>query len=193
MNVLPGQEIPLFKIPLLGDPSVGKTCIVEQMLNGKFLNNSKPNVGVLTTQIQVQLLNRIIPLSIWDTAGQETYRSLVPLYTRNSSAILLVFDLSNKLTFLNIPKWLKYIRGELNLNCPIFLCANKIDTDFTISIEEIKSFGSEFQCEVFFTSALTGEGIKDLLQAIACSVIDNSPNSKFGNSPNLNQNNKSCC
>jgi len=190
---LPGQEAPQYKIPMLGDAAVGKTCLVEQMLNGRFLTNSRPNVGVLTVQVNVTVGTKQVSLSIWDTAGQETYRSLVPLYTRNSSLVMLVFDTTDKNTFMGVPKWLNYIRSELGLTCPVFLIANKVDLEPEVSIDEIKNFGSEFSCEVYFTSAVSGEGVKDLLQAIACIFLGKESNSRFGDSPNLSKAQSSGC
>ena len=196
MEHLPGKEGEQFKVPLIGDANVGKTSIVSRFTSEKFTGNTTPTVGVSTAQISVKYQGRDVKLTIWDTAGQEKFRSLVPLYTRHASLLILVFDITNRDTFQGADVWIKKLREEMGIKCPVFLCANKIDLEEKIPRDEIKEWGQEHDTEVFYTSAQTGDGIEQLFQAVAAKLGGSQQKSQFGPSPNLAQANKSktgCC
>ena len=196
MYALPGQETPCHKVSLLGDASVGKTCILDYMTKKQFNPKTKPSVGVSTSTIDIYISDKKFPLSIWDTAGQETYRSLVPLYTRNSEVLILVFDITNVSTYESLPQWIAYIRDEMSLSCPVFLVANKIDCNFVVPKTDIDKFASENNLIPTFTSAKTGQGIQELFQDIAV-LISNSIHEKthFSDTPQLEKarSKKGCC
>lgn len=196
MEHLPGKEGEQFKVPLIGDANVGKTSIVSRFTTEKFTGNTTPTVGVSTAQIAVKYQGRDVKLTLWDTAGQEKFRSLVPLYTRHASLLILVFDITNRETFEGANDWISKLRGEMGIKCPIFLCANKVDLEEKITREEIAEWGKEHDTEVFYTSAQTGHGIDELFQAVAKKLGGSQQKSQFGPSPNLAQANKSksnCC
>jgi len=190
MNHLPNQEGDQFKVPLIGDANVGKTSIVSRMTTEKFTGNTTPTVGVSTALVTVNN----VKLSIWDTAGQEKFRSLVPLYTRHSSLLILVFDMNNENSFPGIEVWYNKVRVEMGVKCPIFLCGNKIDLEEMAMRESISEWAKSHDCELFFTSAQTGEGIGQLFEAVAQKVSAQTQKSQFGPSPNLSvANSKSGC
>ena len=191
---LPGQEAPLHKVPVLGDAAVGKTCIVDWIHNKQFNPATMSNVGVSTTQVTIKLDDKEVPLSLWDTAGQETYRSLVPLYTRNAAVILLVFDISERKSFRNLVGWMNYIRNDLAATCPVMLVCNKIDRDGGVPRPEIREFAESNSLTVNYTSAVTGQGIEELFNEVATLVITKAK-PKIESGPNLAnaQKKKGCC
>ena len=196
MEHLPGKEGEQFKVPLIGDANVGKTSIVSRFTTEKFTGNTTPTVGVSTAQITIKYQNKDVKLTIWDTAGQEKFRSLVPLYTRHASLLILVFDITNRETFDGLEDWFKKLREEMGIKCPIFLCANKIDLEEKIQRDEIKEWAEIHNTELFYTSAQTGDGIEDVFQAVAAKLGGSQQKSQFGPSPNLAEANKSkggCC
>ena len=196
MYNLPGQENPCHKVPLLGDASVGKTCLVDYITKKQFNPHTRPNVGVSTASIDINVKGVDTQLSIWDTAGQETFRSLVPLYTRNAEVILLVFDVSEQTSYMNLPKWMEYIRKDLAIACPVFLVANKIDCPFVIDRSDISKIASENNCTLLYTSAKTGQGVVELFQEVANVVAANSKPSTLPMGPQLERaqkTKKGCC
>ena len=190
---LPGQENPVHKVPLLGDASVGKTSIVDVMTNKTFNENTKPNVGVATANITLNVEGKEVQLSIWDTAGQETFRSLVPLYTRNAELIILVFDVSEKSSFDNIQGWISSIRKDLALTCPIFLLANKIDIPFAVEKADISKIAEENDLTVFYTSAKTQQGVEEAFNEIGKTILGNLKSSFQPSAPMLEASKKSGC
>ena len=167
MQRLPGQNTAQFKVPLVGDTSVGKTSILLKYTKTQAPEESTPTVGVSTVPIQLESNGKSLELTIWDTAGQEKFRSLVPLYTRHSSLIILVFDISSPASLESINEWLVKLRSEIESGVPIFLCGNKDDLSPAISKQQLQNFADNQNCQLFYTSAITGDGIDNLFQSIA--------------------------
>ena len=120
-------EIPKYKLIFLGDQSVGKSCILNRFLNDTFIEEYQTTIGLDFQSKNVQIDNQDIHLLLYDTAGQEKFRSLIPMYTRDANIILLVYDISNRDSFTNLSQWLKDLT---NVNMEeIILCVvgNKID------------------------------------------------------------------
>jgi len=184
-----------FKVPLIGDANVGKTSIVSRLTTDIYTGNTTPTVGVSNVQITLKHKDKDVALGIWDTAGQEKFRSLIQLYTRNSSLLILVFDISSVDSFHSIDFWYKKIRVELDNKSPMFLCANKIDLSPVISREAIEEWARLHECRTFYTSAQNGEGIDEMFHAVAATLSDQEEKPLFGNTPNLNIANKerACC
>jgi len=99
-----------YKIILVGDPSVGKTNLLTQYVDEKFTENNISTVGIEFKIKTIELENgRKIRLQIWDTSGQEKFMSLTKNYFRGCNAALFVFDVTNKTSFDDIPKWITII------------------------------------------------------------------------------------
>jgi len=92
-----------FKIVVLGDVSVGKSSIISRFVDNKFKGDYEPSIGVDFASKSIKYKDRIIKLQIWDTAGQEKYKSLIPSYIRGSNIIFLIYDITSKIL-------LKYLR-----------------------------------------------------------------------------------
>lgn len=154
-----------FKIVLIGNVSVGKSSIIRRFVHNDFNNSYLCTVG--TELFRKSLLigeNKQVNLFIWDTCGQERFRSVTRQYYHDTQAILLVFDLTNKKTFNNLNSWyeeaLNYIN---NTNCLFFLLGNKWDETEKIVVEseEIKNFMKKNQKikKFFEVSACNGHNI----------------------------------
>ena len=164
MNSNMNPEIPKYKLIFLGDQSVGKSCILNRFLNDTFIEEYQATIGLDFQSKNVQIDNQDIHLLLYDTAGQEKFRSLIPMYTRDANIILLVYDISNRDSFTNLSQWLKDLT---NVNMEeIILCivGNKIDlTDKrAVNIEEGKKFAEEHDFIFQEISAKTGDGFSDL-------------------------------
>ena len=157
-------EIPKYKLIFLGDQSVGKSCILNRFMNDTFTEDYQATIGLDFQSKNIQIDNQDIHLLLYDTAGQEKFRSLIPMYTRDSNIILLVYDITCKDSFLHIPDWLNDI-STVNKEDVIFaLVANKIDlTDKrAVTTEEGEKYAKENNFLFQEVSAKTGDGFSDL-------------------------------
>ncbi|OHT04259.1 Ras-related protein Rab-21 [Tritrichomonas foetus] len=198
MNNLPGQTGGTqFKVPFVGDSSVGKTSIVSRYNEKKFTGNMPSTVGVSNVQLQIKVKNQKVDMTVWDTAGQEKFLSLVPLYTRHSDLLIIVFDMSNQKTFDGVEQWFQRAREDLDLKCPIIICGNKIDLPSAIEKQAVEDWAKSHECIACFTSAKDGDGVDNLFQTAAEKLISSRPatSSSFGSCPNLEaaQQKKGCC
>jgi small GTP-binding protein len=194
MHTLPGQDIAQFKVPLIGDANVGKTSIVSRYTTEIFTANVSSTVGVSTVNIGFNIKGRRAELSVWDTAGQEKFRSLVPLYARHASLMILVFDMSCSSSFEGAADWLNKIRNDMGVKCPIFLCGNKTDLPSVISQDAVRVWAQRNTCVPFFTSALTGDGVAEMFQQAANTLVVTIGERQTAAGQNIaTMSEKSCC
>ena len=149
------------KIIFVGDAGVGKTTIISRIMDNPFSEVYEPSIGVDFMSKSISFRGQNIKLQMWDTAGQEKYKGLIPSYIRNSSIVFLIYDISVKASFDNIPSWITFIRTIENTN--LVLCGNKTD----ISEREVKKEDGEALAQkegiLFFEiSAKTGDNIKNM-------------------------------
>ena len=157
-------ESPKYKLILLGDQGVGKSCILNRFLNDTFIEDYQATIGLDFQSKNVQIENQAIHLLLYDTAGQEKFRSLIPMYTRDANIILLVYDISNKDTFNHLPDWIRDLTN-VNINEIIFvIVANKIDLNAqrAVTLEEGQKFAEEHDFLFQEISAKTGIGFSEL-------------------------------
>lgn len=123
------------KIVLVGDVNVGKTSILTRFIDNTFQDIYDPSIGVDFFSKTIVFRDQQLKLQFWDSAGQEKYKSLIPSYVRGASIIFVVYDKSSKPsnlekeTFLNVPNWIKFLRGVQIGNSIIVLCGNKMDLE----------------------------------------------------------------
>ena len=128
------------KLILLGDTYTGKSSILSMYKNNYFNENISATIGVDFVKSTIKQNDNEYSLYIWDTSGQEKFNSIILSYYRNISVVLLVFDLSNRKTFVNLNKWLKDISYYSHDKVIIKLIGSKCDKPKIISINEIKEF-----------------------------------------------------
>ncbi len=128
------------KLILLGDTYTGKSSILSMYKDNCFNENISATIGVDFVKSTIKKNNNDYSLYIWDTSGQEKFNSIILSYYRNISVILLVFDLSNRKTFVNLNKWLRDISHYSDDKVIIKLVGNKYDKPKIISNHEIKEF-----------------------------------------------------
>ena len=157
-------ETPKYKLIFLGDQNVGKSSILNRFLNDTFVEEYQATIGLDFQSKNVQIDNQDIHLLLYDTAGQEKFRSLIPMYTRDANIILLVYDITNKESFENLSLWLKDLTN-ININ-EVIVCivGNKIDLTEKreVTNEEGQKFGEEHDFIFQEVSAKTGDGFSEL-------------------------------
>ena len=164
MNSKKNPETPKYKLIFLGDQSVGKSCILNRFLNDTFIEDYQATIGLDFQSKNVQIDNQDIHLLLYDTAGQEKFRSLIPMYTRDANIILLVYDISNRDSFTNLTHWLKDLTNVNMEEVILCIVANKIDLvdKRVVTNEEGQKFADEHDFIFQEISAKTGDGFSDL-------------------------------
>ena len=159
------DPIIILKILILGDSGVGKTSILIKYINNKFDESHIATIGVDYMDKTIKYKNINVKLQIWDTSGQEKFRSIARNFYRNSDAIFIVFDLNNKDTYNSIKQWI----NDVEEHCPNIkkiLLGNKSDLEKNVSEEIIKNFAKENNLQYFETSAKNGTNIKEAFKAM---------------------------
>ena len=157
-------EIPKYKLIFLGDQGVGKSCILNRFMNDTFTEDYQATIGLDFQSKNVQIDNQDIHLLLYDTAGQEKFRSLIPMYTRDANIILLVYDISSKDSFIHLPDWLQDL-NNINKDDIIFaLVGNKIDLSEKreVTLEEGQKYAQDHDYIFEEVSAKTGDGFSNL-------------------------------
>ena len=160
------------KICLLGDVSVGKTSIASRFCKNSFTDSYRNTIGGAYQQQNIVLNNGVkIKLHIWDTSGQDRFRSMTNLYYRDAQVAILTYDVSNEQSLESLNYWLNELNDKTEINDMLLcLAGNKIDVEASkrqVSTSKRKAFAEEHNMIFFETSAKTGEGVKELFQAIA--------------------------
>ena len=153
-----------FKLIVVGDENVGKTSIINHFKSKKFSDAYQPTVGLDFQSIYLYIDNQIITLLLYDTAGQERFRSLIPLYTKDSNIIMLIYDITNYNSFSNIEKWYNSLSDKNKEEAIFFLVGNKLDLneERKVTEEEGKIYAEGHNFIFQEMSALTGEGVNEL-------------------------------
>lgn len=161
-----------YKLVFLGDQSVGKTSIITRFMYDKFDSVYQATIGIDFLSKTMYLEDRTVRLQLWDTAGQERFRSLIPSYIRDSSVAVVVYDVTNRQSFLNTARWISEVRTERGSDVIIFVVGNKTDLvdKRQVSIEEGDAKARELNVNFIETSAKAGLNIKALFRKIAAAL-----------------------
>ncbi len=159
-----------FKIILVGDSGVGKSCLSIKASRNYFEDFYSPTVGFEFLTFNVKIEDQNIKLQIWDTCGQEVYRSLITSFYRSSSLAIIVYSIDNEDSFMNIEKWLNDIKTQSNPDVKIFLVGNKADLQEKRKITRAagEKFSTEHKLSFFTeTSAKTGLNVQNVFIEVA--------------------------
>ena len=159
----------VFKYIIVGDPSVGKSCILNQFLNGHFTEDYDITVGVEFGAKTIAFDNKQVKLQIWDTAGQDSFKSITRAYYRGSAAALICYDITCKESFENLETWLDECKENGNPEMTLVLVGNKTDLEDQreVDTEEGRSFAQKHDMVFFETSAKTADRVATLFQKSA--------------------------
>jgi len=158
-----------YKMVLFGDGGVGKTSLVDRFINDRFEENYICTLGYNVYEKQIRHENSVISFMIWDIGGQERFRDLRKKYAEGANVAFLVYNITDRNSFLNIKQW-KADLDEFTGSIPFILIGNKMDlgSKRQISLEEGKKLASEIRALDFFeTSAKTGTGIENAFHQLA--------------------------
>ena len=159
----------VFKILLLGDSEVGKSCFLMRYSENVFIENYITTIGLDYKLKTVKLdTGKTIKVQLWDTAGQDKYRTIAKNYYKGSHGILLLYDITKQSSFDNIREWVRDIKEEVSEKAIIFLIGNKIDIEDQrkISKEKGEELAEEFKIPFFEASAKSGENVDEVFKAL---------------------------
>ena len=152
-----------FKIIIVGDSGVGKSSILKRAVQNKFDGSYQATIGFEFLLMHFKVNDLKLKLQIWDTCGQEMYRSLVQGFYRNTSLALVVYDVSQKKSYDGLDIWLKDIRQHTEQDLPIFIAGNKNDLKREVSSEEAQVFAVSNRTKYFTEcSAKVGNNVKEI-------------------------------
>jgi small GTP-binding protein len=145
-------------------------------MHDRFRSDEPNTVGALYETFTQEHDGRQVEVQVWDTAGQEQYRSLGPVYFRSAAGALIVFDLTLRASYENVANWLNCFRSASSDKSLVFLVGNKTDlaSERKISAEEAKQWAHENHCEYFETSAQNGNGVHELFTDVAKVLVSQS-------------------
>lgn len=148
----------LFKIILIGDSNVGKTCLVQSFSTGRFCECQQNTIGVDFTVRTLSIEGRRVKMQVWDTAGQERFRNITQSYYRSAHGAMIAYDISRQATFDSLPRWIQELQQFGAANVLTALIGNKRDL--------------EAEREVQFEEACKLAEEKGLLAAVETSARD---------------------
>jgi small GTP-binding protein len=161
------------KVVLIGNSQVGKTSLFERFKGQPPDSTLCGTVGGSCAVVPVDLDGGSVSLTIWDTAGQEKYRAIVPLYFAHAQAIVIVYDITNQQSFQDVLEWERIAREYAPPEAKLILVGNKLDrrAERDVSRDAAEERRIELGAETLFeTSAITGDGVDDLLDMLAGSI-----------------------
>lgn len=193
------------KVVILGHTGVGKTSMLNQFVRGSFSGQSTATIGAAFMKKTLVINGYQIILQIWDTAGQERFRSMAPMYYRGAHAAVLVFDVTSADTLDKVGGWAEELTGHAaDESMVLVLAANKADLKNEIQATDDQSgnqsiypqslqasaqqYANSIHAAYFETSAKTGDGIEELFNHVASSLLQNhlDKQARSGNDPSNN-------
>jgi small GTP-binding protein len=159
------------KLVMVGGTSVGKSSLVRRFTTGLFNSEEVSTIGATTWRKVFVVHGQEVNLAIWDTAGMETFRTLTPIYYRGASLAIVMFSVDLQPSFTDVDWWIHSIKDE----CPealIVLVGNKVDKGRVIESEAGEAKAREYGIDYHETSALTGQGVTEVFEAIVSLYLD---------------------
>ena len=199
---------PIYKVILVGDSGVGKTCLLSMYVKGTC-GPTIPTIAVEFCTKEIELNNGTkIKVQLWDTAGQERFKSLAMTYYRKAYGILLLFDVTKRSSFISCKNYLEEVRLNSDKNCVIYLIGNKIDLSNQRQITklEAENFAQKENVVYLETSALKNMNVYDVFTSLLNDIyqakkeenkdklfLEKAENIGLQNNSNKCKNSDSCC
>ena len=199
---------PIYKVILVGDSGVGKTCLLSMYVKG-ICGPTIPTIAVEFCTKEIELDNGTkVKVQLWDTAGQERFKSLAMTYYRKAYGILLLFDVTKRSSFISCKNYLEEVRLNSDKNCIIYLIGNKIDlsNQRQITKMEAENFAQKENVVYLETSALKNMNVYDVFTSLLNDIyqakkeenkdklfLEKAENIGLQNNSNKCKNSDSCC
>jgi len=181
-----------FKVVLLGKGCVGKTSIVLRYTEDKFNKEHLSTIQASFLNKKLNIDGKRINLAIWDTAGQEKFHALGPLYYRSSNGAIIVYDITDEDSLQKVKMWVKELRKMLGTDISLVIVGNKTDLekDRQVSFEEADSYAKKVNAVHCETSAKHNEGIEEMFLSLIQKMLDREAEQQLQNVPPQNSHRK---
>ena len=170
----------ILKYIIIGDASVGKSNLLLRYVYGEFKQDYQVTLGVEFAKKNVEIGNKIYRIQIWDTAGQESFKSITRTYYKSSACALIVYDISCRESFNNVTTWIDDCKAQTSKNLFMILIGNKSDLEDKreVSNDEGRELAEKYGLDFFETSAKTGANVNEMFfftaESIAKKIEQNS-------------------
>ncbi|XP_036415437.1 ras-related protein Rab-43 [Colossoma macropomum] len=164
----------VFKIVLVGDVGVGKTCVVQRFKTGTFIERQGNTIGVDFTMKTMEIQGKRVKLQIWDTAGQERFRTITQSYYRSTNGAIITYDITKRSSFMSVPKWMEDVKKYGGSNIVPLLIGNKTDlTDLReVSFEDAQTMAQQLDfISVIETSAKDSSNVDEAFNKMTAELI----------------------
>lgn len=181
------------RVVMIGNSGVGKTSIVTRVSTGQYDSSAMPTIGAGVTPLNWKLNGQSVNFHVWDTAGQEVFREVVPLYFRDACVKVLVYSSVDENSFESLEDWLKILNQHVVDTIPIIVVENKIDLpNHTVDMAVARNWALSRGFQFFNASALTGTNITQIFDLVAyhCAKITMPADKLKLNQP---KSEKKCC
>jgi small GTP-binding protein len=164
---------PNYKFIIVGSSGVGKTAILNRLVEDSFTDESLATIGVEFESTVLMVDGQKVKLQIWDTAGQERFRSIAKAYYRNAVGVIVVYDLTDRKSFDELTAWLTDIHALCDANAVIQLIGNKSDlaSERAVSVSEAESFAEHHRIQYLETSAKIGANVGEAFVKVAALIL----------------------
>tara|TARA_B100000900_G_C20584284_1_gene718843 strand:+ start:419 stop:1009 length:591 start_codon:yes stop_codon:yes gene_type:complete len=161
-----------YKLVLLGDSSVGKTSIATQFVNNSFSEFQDSTIGAAFLSKMLVVNGNRINFEIWDTAGQERYHSLAPMYYRNATIILIVYDITSMTSFEGAKRWLTELKLTMTADTQVIFIGNKKDKEKRrmVKFEDVERYCYQNGLQHYEACAKNKENIDNIFKKVASNV-----------------------
>jgi small GTP-binding protein len=185
-NLLYGYYV--YKVVEIGDSTAGKTAIKVRFTDNYFKQDLKSTLGVDFGSKELKCENissdpmMFAPsrftakINVWDAAGQDHYEKIRSMYYRGAQGAILVYDVTNPISFKNLSKWMSELEDNLGTKVPVLMVGNKIDLERKVTRAEAEAFAEKNKYLYMETSAKTGENIEDAFQKLAIEIFNATQN-----------------
>ena len=158
---------------IIGDQNVGKSNFIFRFTENKFSESHQATIGIDVKVKNIKIEHKVYKVQIFDTSGQEAYKSISRNYYLKVQGILLMFDLTNRFSFQNLENWIKEIYNVRD-KVPFMIIGNKCDLENKIEVndDEVLQFGNKNNARYYKTSAKTGKNIDNAIINFVEQIID---------------------
>ena len=184
------DDLMKFKLIVVGNISTGKSSILNRFVNETFEEDYQATIGLDFHSKNVTIHDQDVRLILYDTAGQEKFRSLIPMYIREAQIILLIYDITNRESFDSLPKWFSDILDVKNNEAVFVLVGNKIDleNERKVSVDEGKKFAMEKNLIFEEVSAKDGTNFEELFYSKIFEAVYSKFKSEFDKREKMDEN-----
>ena len=179
------------KLIIVGDSGVGKTNLITRFASDKFEKNSKATIGVEFIYKTLKINKDIFKIEIWDTAGEERYKSITSAYYKGAKGAIIVYDITSEQSFNNIETWIHEVKGKSSNNLQILIIGNKSDLykDRKISLEKGIEKAQSLNLHLLETSALDKTNVTEAFYCLFKEIYLDIKNKSRSNANNFDRGN----